>query len=109
MRIFERTHDPVTGITTTIGAQDDKMVVKSEGDVSASLEYAQKLRNAQEYSKAGIKRGMWHCVHIPPIAIMKMMTEDGFNVYTASAKELRQFLAKNRDKYGYLFVTEGMM
>lgn len=107
MRVFEKSFDPFTGITTTIGSEDDKMVVRSEGDVSASLDYAQKLRDSPEYSKAGIDANLWHCVHIPPIAIMKMMTEDGFDVYKSSARELRQFLTRNRDKYGYLFVTGG--
>lgn len=109
MRVFEKTYDPVTGITTTIGSEDDKMVVKTDADVSAALDYAQKLRNSAEYSKAGIKAGLWHTVHLPDIVILKMKMEDGFDAYSASAKELRQFLAKNRDKYGHLFVTEGMM
>lgn len=107
MRVFEKTFDPFTGITTTIGTEDDRMVVKSDADVSAALDYAQKLRNAPDYSADGIKRGMWHTVHIPDIAILKMKMEDGFDAYSATARELRQFLNKNRDKYGYLFVTEG--
>ncbi len=107
MRIFEKTHDPFTGITTTIGSDDDKLVVKSDADVSAALDYATKLRNAPEYSAGGIKRSMWHTVHIPDIVILKMKMEDGFDCYTANAKEIRQFLAKNRAKYGNLFTTEG--
>ncbi len=109
MKVFEKTYDPFTGVTTTIGGEDDKLIVKSDADVSAALDYAQKLRNAPEYSKQGIKHNLWHTVHIPDIVILKMKMEDGFDAYTATAKELRQFLTKNRDKYGNLFVTEGKM
>lgn len=109
MKVFEKTYDPFTGVTTTIGGEDDKLIVKSDADVSAALDYATKLRNATEYSKQGIKSGLWHTVHIPDIVILKMKMEDGFDAYTATAKELRQFLTKNRDKYGNLFVTEGKM
>ena len=107
MRIFEKSHDNFTGITTTIGAEDNKLVVKYDADVSAALDYATKLRNAPEYSANGIKKNFWHTVHIPDIVILKMKMEDGFDCYTASAKEIRMFLRKNKDKYGNLFVTGG--
>jgi hypothetical protein len=109
MRVFEKTYDPFTGVTTTIGGEDDKLIVKSDADVSAALDYASKLRNAPEYTKAGIKANMWHTVHIPDIVILKMKMEDGFDVYSATAKEIRAFITKNRDKYGNLFVTEGKL
>ena len=107
MRVFEKTYDPYTGITTTIGGEDDKLVVKSDADVSAALDYATKLRNAPGYAKQGIKQNFMHAVHIPDIIMLKMKMEDGFDCYTASAKEIRQFLVRNRDKYGNLFVTGG--
>ncbi|MCM3900889.1 MAG: hypothetical protein ND866_04220 [Pyrinomonadaceae bacterium] len=109
MRLFEKTYDPLTGLTTTIGSQDGRMVVKTEGDIGPSLDYTAALRNDPAYSKAGIKKGLWHCIHIPPVAIAKMMTEDGFDVVTAHPKEIRKFLTKNRAKYAYLFVTEGKL
>jgi hypothetical protein len=109
MRVFEKTFDPLSGITTTIGSEDDKMVVKSDADVSAALDYAKRLRETPEYTKQGIKNNLWHTVHLPDIVILKMKMEDGFDVYSSTAREIRQFLNKNRDKYGYLFVTEGMM
>ena len=107
MRVFEKTYDPLTGITTTVGSEDDKLVVKTEADLTPHLDHTAALRNDPEYSKRGIKKDLWHAIHIPMIAILKMKMEDGFDVYAASAKEVRQFLVKNRDKYGYLFVTEG--
>lgn len=107
MRIHGKEYDPYTGITTTYGSQDDKMVVKSDADVSAALDYAGKLRNAPEYAKGGIKRSWMHGAHIPDVVILKMKAEDGFDCYTANAREIRQFLNKNKDKYGYLFTTQG--
>lgn len=109
MRIFEKTYDPLTGVTTTVGTEDDKLVLKYDGDISTSLDYTAELRNDPEYSKRGIKKDFWHTIHIPVVACLKMKMEDGFDVYSATAREVRQFLVKNRDKYGYLFVTEGKL
>lgn len=109
MQVFEKTYDPLTGITTTVGADDKNLIIQTEGDPTVSLEHTLKLRNDPEYSKRGIRADLWHTVHIPMIACLKMKMEDGFDVYSASARELRQFLVKNRDKYGYLFVTEGKL
>lgn len=108
MRIFEKSYDPLSGITTTYGAQDGRLVIKSEADVSKDIDYSTALRNSDAYSKNGIKKSFWHCVHIPEVIAMKMLTEDGFNVYSAPAKEVRQFLRRNKDKYGNLFTTGGV-
>jgi hypothetical protein len=105
MREVDRTFE--NGILTRIGFEADKMVVKHDADVGAALDYAQALRNADEYTSAGIKGNFWHTVHIPDIIVLKMKMEDGFDAYKASAKELRQFLSRNKDKYGNLFVTKG--
>jgi hypothetical protein len=107
MRIFENTFDSVTGVQTIIGAEDGKMVVKTLQDVAPHLDHTKRLRDNHDYAKQGIKSCFMHAVHIPDSVAMKMRTEDGFDVYTATAKEVRQFLAKNRIKYAYLFVTEG--
>lgn len=107
MRIFEKSVDPFSWIVTTIGAEDGKMVVKTEGDASPSLDLTSALRSDPDYSKNGIKKDWWHVAHIPEIAVMKMLSEDGFNVCTAHPKEIVQFLKRNKEKYGYLFTTEG--
>jgi hypothetical protein len=107
MRIFEKEFDPLTGVMTVWGADDGKLVVKSMQDIGPMLERAKRLRNAADYTKTGIKQNFMHAVHIPDSVGLKMRTEDGFDMYTATARELREFLRKNRDKYGYLFVTEG--
>ncbi len=107
MHIFERSFDPLSGLWTTYGAQDGKLVIKHDADVSPNLDFATERRNSDSYSSDGIKKGMWHCVHIPEIVAMKMLTEDGFDVYKENARDVRKFLSRNKEKYGYLFTTGG--
>jgi hypothetical protein len=107
MRIFESTVDALTGMRTTIGAQDGKLIVKKEQDVEPMLDHSTMLRNAPEYSAGGIKANWWHCVHIPEAVALQMLTEDGFDVYCEPAKEIRKFLSRNRAKYSRLFTTAG--
>jgi hypothetical protein len=107
MHVFERTYDPLTGMRTTIGTQDGKLVVKQDQDVAPSLDHSTGLRNNNEYSAAGIKKNMWHCVHIPEAVALQMLMEDGFDVYTENARDVRKFLSRNKAKYGYLFTTAG--
>lgn len=107
MKVFEKSYDPFNGITTTIGVEDDKVVVKKEGDVAPSLDLTAALRADPDYSKNGIKKDWWHVAHIPEVAILKMLTEDGFDVCRSHPREIMNFLNRNKDKYGYLFTTEG--
>lgn len=107
MHIFEKSFDPVTGIRTTIGTQDDKLVVKYDGDVSQAVDHATQLRNSDDYTKVGIKKNWWHAFSISPIVAMKMITEDGFDPYKAPARETFAFIRRNRDKYGACLTTRG--
>ncbi len=107
MRILGYDRDPISGELVTYGAQDDQLIVKRERDVTAALDYTKALRDAEDYSKAGIKNNLWHCVHIPDTIAAKMLTEDGFDVYLSSARDIRSFLRRNRAKYANLFVTKG--
>lgn len=102
---MERQFDPLTGMTTTFKVEDGELRVNYSQDNTAMYERLQKLRNAEEYSKQGIKNNLWHAVHITESDCMKMIVEDGFDPYKESAKDLRKFLARNRDKYGHLFAT----
>ena len=107
MHLVDVSIDPLTGLRTRIGFEDGKMVVKQDQDVTPNLEHALTLRNDTEYSKQGIKKNLWHCVHIPESVCLQMLTEDGFDVYSAHASEVRKFLSRNKAKYGKLFTTEG--
>lgn len=105
MRVFEKS--TVNGVTTTIGAEDGKMVVKTEADIAPSLDHTSALRNDADYSKNGIKKDWWHVAHIPLVAVHKMLTDEGFDVMNSHPKEVIAFLKKNKHKYGYLFTTQG--
>ena len=107
MRIHGREVDPLTGVVTTYGSEDGKMVVKTEQDVAPHLDYSTALRNAPEYAKQGIKDCFQHVAHIPDSVLMKMKTEDGFDAVNANARELFAHMRKHRHKYGYLFTTAG--
>lgn len=107
MRIFEKTTDPLTGVTKTIGSEDGKIKIYQEQDVEPSLDYIRSLRNAPEYAKTGIDQNFQHVIHIPDVVAAKMLSEDGFDIYKEPAREIRKFLRRNRDKYGYLFTTAG--
>jgi hypothetical protein len=48
-----------------------------EGDAEPHLEYSKVLRNDQEYSKRGIKSGMWHAAHYPPSVMIDMRVRFG--------------------------------
>lgn len=107
MSIVDREYDPLTGLVTSIGFEDGKMHIQYKQNVEDLYERNQKLRNADEYTKIGIQKNFWHCVHIPDADCLKMMVEDGINPYTCTAQELRKHLSRNRDKYGHLFTTRG--
>ncbi len=101
--------DPLTGLKTTIKAEDGQLRVNYEQDNTALYERLQKLRNAEEYSKNGIKNNLWHAITISPADCMKLIVEDGIDPYKCSAKELRQHLVRNRSKWGHLFATAGQV
>lgn len=105
--ILSQEFDRLTGLQTTIGLEDGKLKVKYAQDVGPALDYTERLRNAGEYAKQGIKQNLQHIGHIPAAVCLKMRTEDGFDVYTAKASEIFAFLRKHRDKYSKLLVTAG--
>jgi len=107
--IVDDEYDPLTGLRTRVAFEDDKMRVNYSQDVSAALEYTSKLRNAEDYAKAGIKASFQHVAHIPNAVCLQIKNEGGPDAYKCRASELRAYLVKNRDKYGYLFTTSGQV
>jgi len=75
--------DPLTGMTTWFDydPQTDITYVGREADVESILEVNKTLANMPEYSKGGMKAGMWHYATIPNILIEKWMVEDGIDAY----------------------------
>jgi len=94
-----------TGVKTSADFEDDKLVLTYSQDVSAALDYAEKLRNSPEYATEGIKRSWFHAAHISEGVALKMKMEDGFDVYTAHPKEIAAFLMKHKDKYSRLLTS----
>lgn len=107
MPIREREYDPLTGLLTETGFEDGKMKIRYTQNTEAAHERAKNLRNSDEFTKAGIKANLWNVVHLTEADCLKMMVEDGVDPYKVSAKELRQHLARNRDKWGHVFTTRG--
>lgn len=104
--IVEDTIDP-TGLRTRIAFEDGKMRVNYSQDVSESIDRNTKLRNAEGYAKAGIKADFQHIAHIPNVVCLQIRSEGGPDAYSCHPKELKAYLLKHRDRYGYLFVTSG--
>ena len=91
--------DAMTGVTTRTGIVDDKLVITKDADLSANVEYATALRNADQYSSDGINRGFFHVAHIDPITNMELL-KIGVDVMTASAKQIVAGLHKlNRERF----------
>jgi hypothetical protein len=106
MQVFEKEFDALTGVTTIYGIEDGKFIVKSVQNITPHLEQNKAKRDDPDFTKRMIKANILPAVSIPDAVCLKMRREDGFDPYTASAKDLRLFLRKNRDKYSYLFTTE---
>jgi hypothetical protein len=93
METFEHTYDPLTNIVTQRGFVDDKMVTRTESDCAANLDYATQLRNSDEYSSEGIKKGFFHAAHIPAIVVVELL-QNGVDIYRSNAKEIVAGLKK---------------
>ena len=90
---FSIDYDPLTNIKTTTGVTDDKLVIHHESDISSNIDYATKLRNADQYSSDGIKKGFFHAAHVPQETVIELLGI-GVDVFKASAKEIVAGLRK---------------
>lgn len=70
---IDQTLSPDGLLTRTFTSElDGKMYVNYQQDLTPHVEYATALRNDDEYTKQGIKRGWMHAAYIPPLAIIKL-------------------------------------
>lgn len=90
------------GIKTVTIIEDGKRIVKKSQDIEHDVNYATQLRNADEYTRNGIKAGFWHAAHIPDVVIADLYSK-GINVFTAPAKDIVSGLKKYG--YDYLLTT----
>lgn len=107
MSIIHEEFDALTGLRTRFASEDGELRVNYSQDVGAALDYTEKLRNAPEYAKQGIKNNLQHVAHIPNAVCLQIRTEGGPDAYSCPPQELMAYLRRHRDKYGYLFVTAG--
>lgn len=99
-------HDDLTGLTKRYSYQDGKLIEHTEQDVAPALDYTAKLRNAPEYSRAGIRNSEQHVAHIPDVVALKWLNEHGFNAMLAHPREIARFI-EARPEYHYLKTTTG--
>lgn len=93
-----------SGLTQHIDIADGKFSVHTSQDVAPILENNLLLRNDEDYSRSGIKKGFWHAATIPTVIVHKWMKE-GVNVF--DPKQVREVNAKlNSPEYAYLKTTK---
>jgi hypothetical protein len=99
--------DKFTGLRTTYAVEDGQFRVNYEQNVAPAYDRLKVLREEDQYKKNGIKNGMMHALSIQPVDVMRMLTEDGFDVMGSSADEILKFCRRNKDKYGHCFAAKG--
>lgn len=106
MELLNTEYDPLLGVTTQHHVlEDGRVVIKKSADISHHVEYAKSLREADEYSRQGIKQGFWHVGHIDPITVVELRTKAGVDVFSAPVRDIIAGLKKiGRD---HLITTRG--
>lgn len=97
MEKFSQEFDPLTGVVTQHGFVDDKLVIRKDVNLQPLIEQATAMRNDDDYSKQGIKRGFFHVASVDPITQVELM-KIGVDLYRAKPKEILAGLRKlNKD------------
>ena len=101
-------YDPITGLETYFSHDEstNESTISYAADSSPILEANKKMANDADYSKKGIRQEFWHYASIPVIVQMKLLIEDGIDVYN---KDHTAALLKKLDDpdYRYLKCTTG--
>jgi hypothetical protein len=93
-------YDPLTGVYTTTGFVDDKLVIHKAQDLEPVVQYTRALQNADDYKKEGIKKGWWHVCHVPETLEIELL-QNGVDINTASLKTIVAKI-KELGKEGFL-------
>ena len=86
-KLIPDSFDPITGTRTQTGVIEDKLIIHKDADLTTNHEFAKSLRNDDDYSKQGIKRGFFHAMHIPEVVNVELLSI-GIDVMRASPKEI---------------------
>lgn len=76
-----------TGTRTRTLVEDNRLIIRKEADLTVNHEFANALRNDDDYSRQGIKRGFFHAMHIPAVVNAELLTI-GVDVMRATPKEI---------------------
>ncbi len=93
MEKINQEFDPLTGVLTRHGFVDDKLVIRKDANLQPHVDYATALRNSDEYSREGIKKGFFHVATIDPISQIELL-KIGVDLFRASPKEIVAGLRK---------------
>lgn len=70
---------------------DGTLVIETKQDVEPIIERNLLMRNDEDYTKEGIKKGWWHVATIPDVFVHKWYKE-GLDIRTAPMSEIRKKL-----------------
>jgi len=80
-------YDHLTGTRVTTSVDADRLIVTSEADIEPAINYTNALRNADQYSRDGIKNSFWHVAHIPDVVVVELKNH-GIDVFKDSARDI---------------------
>ena len=98
--------DPLTGLSEwhSYDEATDTTTIRTEGDCEPYLELNKIMANDDALTKDGIKSGFWLYASIPPAVQVKLLIEQGIDVYNKDHGErLSRVLAD--PEYRYLKTT----
>jgi len=95
MHRFETEYDSLHGIATTYGVQDDKLVIKQEGDAQPGIEYAKAKAKDEDAKRHGIKESLMEALFIPNPVALEILGKHGFNVFNAHPTEILKFIERH--------------
>lgn len=77
------------GVVTTHYTDEltNKLITRTEQDISAAIQMATAMRNDDDYWRQGVKKSFAHAAHIPASVVVELLGI-GVNVYHASAKDI---------------------
>jgi len=101
-------HDPDFGVTEIFHYDNltGDVHIETVQDVEGHLDHSRELANDDQYTKDGIKDGMWHYAHIPIVVQMRWLSEYGSkNWPMRPGNEKLLFRLLNSPEYKYLKTT----
>ena len=72
-----------SGLTIWDAREEGKEIIGYSQDVQPMVSFTQSLANDEDYTKKGIKEGLWHYATIPDSVVLKLWFEDDINLYTS--------------------------